>query len=111
MISIALATALYVSAAPAGPPPQLRKNYSVCLNRFSKEKMEAKLDAETFKAAAKTACASEEAAFRKSIVDYDVKMGVKRAEAEEGATLQVEDYLINTADTYSVLYGEQPKPD
>ena len=110
MISIALATALYVSAAQSGPSPVPRKNYSACLVRFSKEKAEAKLDVDSFKTAAKAACASEEAIFKKSVVDHDVKMGIRRAEAEEGADLQIEDYLINTADNYQVLYGDRPAP-
>lgn len=110
MISFALATALYVSAAQSGPPALPRKKYSECLSRFSKEKKESKMEQEAFKAAAQAACAAEEIVFKKSIVDYDVKMGVKRREAEEGAALQIEDYLINTADTYHVLYVAEAPP-
>jgi len=103
MISITLVTALALAAAPAvpGPSGQARKAYSTCLQKVIKAKAEAKMNAEAFTSEAKTACATEEAAFVKSLVDYDVATGIKRAEAEESAKLQVEDYLVNASDTYT----------
>ena len=108
MISFALATAL-AATAQAGPPPQLRKAYAACLSSFSKAKMSEKLDDATFRSGAKAACSSQEAAFRNSIVSYDVKTGTKRAAAEEGAALQVEDYLVNIAETYQAHTQAKPK--
>lgn len=101
MISITLA-AMLAAAPAAGPPGQPRKAYSACLLKFEKAKSGEKLSTEEFVAAAKAACSAEEAAFRKSLVDYDVRAGIKRADAEEGAALQVEDYLANAADTFQV---------
>ena len=103
MISIALVTALALAAAPpsGGPSGQPRKAYSACLQKLIKAKTGEKLDGAGFTAAAKAGCSIEEASFRKSLVDYDVATGQKRADAEEGANLQVEDYLVNAADTYS----------
>ena len=101
MISITLA-AMLAAAPAAGPPAQPRKAYGACLMKFEKTKAGEKLSTEEFVAAAKAACAAQEAAFRRSLVDYDVRAGMKRADAEEGAQLQVEDYLANTADTFQV---------
>jgi hypothetical protein len=107
MISFALATAL--AAAQAGPPPQLRQAYSACLSDFKKAKLSEKLDDATFRSGAKAACASQEAAFRNALVAYDVKIGTKKAAAEEGAALQVEDYLGGTAETYQLQANPKPK--
>lgn len=109
MISFALATALAASAAQAGPPPQLRQAYSTCLGDFMKAKMSEKLDDAAFRSGVKAACASQEAAFRNAIVASDVKSGMKKASAEEGAELQIEDYLINTAETYQARANPKPK--
>jgi len=109
MISFALATALAASAVQAGPPPQLRQAYSACLSGFMKAKIADKLDDAAFRSAAKAACAAQEAAFRDAIVASDVKMGMKKASAEEGAALQVEDYLVNTAETYQMRANPKPK--
>jgi hypothetical protein len=104
MISMLLSVAFAAAAAapPAGgPPPAPRKAYAGCLTKVVKDKTSDKLTADAFTAAAKAACAAEEAAFVKSIVDYDMAAGTKRADAEEGAKLQIEDYLANAADTYA----------
>lgn len=100
MISFALATAL--AAAQAGPPPQLRKAYAACLSSFAKARLDDRLDDPGFRSGAKAACAAQEAQFRDSIVSYDVKTGMKRSAAEEGADLQIEDYLANASETYQV---------
>lgn len=110
MISFALATALFASAAPAAPPTRPRELYATCLNQFLKASMSAKLDDAAFKTNAKTACAAQEQAFRKAMVDWDVKMGSKRAAAEEGIALEIEDYLASTTETYKVHSNPAPKP-
>ena len=103
MISITLVTALALAAAPpvGGPSGQPRKAYSACLQKLIKDRTDAKLSIASFTSEAKSSCATQEAAFRKSLIDYDVATGIKRADAEEGAGLQVEDYLANAADTYT----------
>jgi hypothetical protein len=108
MISIALMIALALGAAPSpGPSQQARKAYSVCLQKMIKDKTEAKLSADAFTAAVKSSCASQEAALKQSLIAYDVATGVKRADAEEGANLQIEDYLVNAADTYATYTNPQ----
>ena len=103
MISITVVTALALAAgAPSSAPSQqTRKAYGACLQKVIKEKTADKLSSDAFAAAVKAGCATQEAAFVKSLVDYDVATGSKRAEAEEGARLQVEDYMINASDTYA----------
>jgi hypothetical protein len=108
MISITLAAMLAAAAPAAGPPAQPRRAYGACLTKFGKAKAGEKLTPESFVAAAKAACAVEESAFKKSLIDYDVRTGTKRGDAEEGAQLQVEDYLANAADTYQV--NNEPAP-
>jgi hypothetical protein len=108
MISFVLAS--LAAAAVQGPSAAPRRDFATCLGQFTKSNVDKKLDGTAFTAAAKTACAAEEAAFRKSLVDYDVKAGAKRAAAEEGAKLQVDDYLINAADTYQTYTAEGGQP-
>lgn len=108
MISLALATLLSMSAAQ-GPPLQPRTHFSACLSRFAKAKMADKMDEASFRAAAKTACAAEEEAFKASLVAFDTKMGAKRADAEEGATMEADDYLTSTTETY-LVHTQPAKP-
>ena len=99
MISFAIATAL-AAAQAGGPPIQPRRNYGACLNKFMQAKISEKMDGPTFTAAAKAACTAQETAFRQSLISYDLKMGIKRREAEENASMQVDDYLTNTTENY-----------
>ena len=94
MISLAVATAP-AAVAVQGPPPAPRKEFSSCLSKAAKEKSTEKMEKTAFTTAIRAACTAQETAFRKSIVDYDVKTGSKRPAAEEGAELQVQDYLVN----------------
>jgi hypothetical protein len=111
MLTLALAAALVAAPdAGAGSPGQLRKDYGACLNKFVEASVKDKLAPDAFTTAAKAACASKEAAFRKSIVDADLRMKIKQAEAEENANMQVEDYVVNAADKYAGYVAEAPKP-
>jgi hypothetical protein len=103
MISITLVTALALAAAAPNPGAsvQARKAYSVCLQKVIKAKTADKMAADAFAAEARTTCAAEEAALVKSLADYDVAMGSKRADALEGAKLQAEDYLASASDSYA----------
>jgi hypothetical protein len=104
MISLAIATAL-AAAQASGPALLPRKNYGACLNKFMKAKVSEKLDEAGFRSGAKTACAAEEAAFRDSLIAFDLKMKIKRAEAEDNASTQVEDYLVNAVENYQAHVG------
>lgn len=110
MISLTLAAMLAAAPPAGGPPAQPRKAYGACLTKVAKAKAGDKLAGDAVKAALASGCATEEAAFKKSLVDYDVRSGMKRADAEEGAQLQVNDYLVNAAELYEMnTAGAEPK--
>lgn len=110
MIHLLVAATIAAGAVQAsGPPMEPRKTFNACLNKFMKANVEKELDDAGFTTGAKAACAAEEAAFRKSLVDFDIKMKIKRAEAEENASLQVDDYMLNTIETYKGLVSDGKK--
>lgn len=111
MISFAIATAL--SAAPAMQAPLVapRRNYSSCLSKAVKKSLGEKVDPAAFPAAARTVCAAEEAAFKAALVSFDVKAGIRRAQAERDAETQIEDYLTGAAETYKVHAEAGSKPE
>ncbi len=82
---------------PAGP----REDYSGCLRRLIRERVRERMSVEAFTSTARRVCASEERAFVLSVVDHNLATGARRADAEESARAQVEDYLTRAADTYS----------
>ncbi|MEA3001237.1 MAG: hypothetical protein QOH81_25 [Sphingomonadales bacterium] len=96
---IVIALAMTMAASPVAPS-QERKAFGTCLSKFVHDKLEAKMDAVAFRAAAKAACAVQEAAFRNAWISYDVAMKSSRSEAAENAAAQVDDYFQNSTDTY-----------
>jgi hypothetical protein len=86
-----------------------RKNFGMCLNKFVEDKASDKLAEDAFKTAAQAACAKEAAAFRTAWVSYEVSMKTKRADAEQNASSQVDDYLSNAIETYKEMQ-EPVKP-
>jgi hypothetical protein len=100
MIVLAAAMLMAGTAGPAAPSME-RRALGACLTKFVHDKLSDKMDAVAFKAAAKTACAAQQTAFRTAWVSYDVAMKSSRAEAEENADSQVEDYLQNSAESYA----------
>ena len=93
---IALGLAGQGPVAPVAP----RKNFGNCLNKVVQSKVGDKLAEDAFKAAAKAACANEENAFRTAWVTYEVGMKTKRADAEQNAASQIDDYFANAVDNY-----------
>jgi hypothetical protein len=100
MIVIVLAMTMAASTAAPVAPSQERKAFGTCLSKFVHDKLDAKMDVVAFRAAAKAACATQEAAFRNAWISYDVAMKSSRSEAAENAAAQVDDYFQNSTDTY-----------
>jgi len=97
MLTLIASAALAATAQPSDAP---RKAYANCLGEFVRKANKDALTQDAFDAGIKTACTTQEAAFRKSVVDYDMKTGTKRADAEDGARLQVEDYMANAREGF-----------
>ena len=98
------------AAAPAAPILE-RKALGTCLSKFVHEKLPDKMEAAAFRAAAKTACGAQVTAFRTAWVNYDVAMHSKRADAEQNADSQIDDYLQNSTDSYvDATVPAKPKP-
>lgn len=110
MVTTALVAIALAAAQGSGPPVQPRKAYGACLNQFVQKALKDKVEVPAFKGAAKAACAKEEAAFRASLIAFDIKMKIKRVEAEENAAMQVEDYLANSADSYEGQLADSGSP-
>ena len=98
MIASLLAAMMFLPPASASEP---RKDYSACLVKFSASSADKKLSAQEFDAALPGACASQEAAFRKNVVDSDVSRGISRKTSEQGVDDEVAEYRAETKDRFT----------
>jgi hypothetical protein len=102
MISSLLAMTL--AAAAPGPSPdaiaRARKAYSACLTGFMKKSLKDKAEEAAFASGLSPACATQEQAFRTTVVAADTAAGIKRAAAEENAKFEIDDLLTNAREMF-----------
>jgi hypothetical protein len=85
-----------LQASIAGP----REAYSECLAQASKQAMAQKVAPDQYSAFAVQQCAAQGASFKSALIAFDVKNGVKRAQATADAQLQLDDYVAMSAENY-----------
>ena len=105
MITFALALALAAPNPAAIDAP--RNAYRACLKTFESNQMQAKVAADSYATAVKSACATEAEALSNALVKYDVAMGNKRAAALTNAQRDLDDYRLTSEERYRDLTAPQ----
>ena len=102
MISLLLGLAL---AAPAAPNQvaidNSRRALVDCLRQAAAIAKPGEVTLDSFVAYAKTRCANEEAALQNAMISFDMKNGVSRKSAAEGAQMAVDDYVETAKGKYA----------
>lgn len=109
MISFAfgvVASLLVLQAAINAP----RQAFTACLKQASQTADARKVSSAQYDAHVKQACSTQAESFKKALVAFDVKNGIKRTQASEDAQLQVDDYYLQSTETYEMKHPGAPKP-
>ena len=106
MISYALATMMLVAASNTAP---VRQSYARCLKEFVREGVEKKMEVAAFSAAFDSACRDKEASFKNAMVESEVKVGIKRAVAEQGIQQEIADYRVMAKEEFQAELASPPK--
>ena len=97
--------------ALAAPNPAMidapRKAFATCLKTFETNQLRAKVAADAYVTAVKSACPTEAQALSDALVKYDVAMGTKRAAAQANAQRDVDDYRLTSEERYRDLTAPQ----
>ena len=101
MIAFVLALALATPNPSSIDAP--RKAFAACLKTFESNQRNAKVAAEAYSAAVKTACPAEAQALEDALVKFDVAMGTKRPTALSNAQRDVDDYRLTSEERYRDL--------
>jgi len=91
-----VAALAFLQASIAAP----RQDFSDCLKKASVQASEQKVAPDQYSAFAMQQCSAAGASFKSALVAFDVKNGVKRAQAVADAQLQIDDYLATSVDKY-----------
>lgn len=103
MISLLMAAVL---AATATAPLEVaiddsRKALVACLKQAASSANPGQVKPDGFAAYAKTQCANEESALQNAMISFDMKNGVSRKSATEGAQFAVDDYVETAKNNYA----------
>ena len=104
MFSLLFGAAL-AATAPASSEVAIdnsRKALVACLKQAASDAKPAEVKPDGFAAYVKTICANEEAALQNAMISFDVKNGVSRKSAAEGAQLAVDDYVETAKNNYAM---------
>lgn len=109
MISFAIGVAaglLFMQGAINAP----RQAFSDCLKRASLTAAAQKIAPGQYSAYAMQQCTASADSFKSALVSFDVKNGIKRAQAAADAQLQVDDYVAMSLEKYESKVGtSQPE--
>jgi hypothetical protein len=86
----------FLQASIAAP----RQDFTECLKKASLQASAQKVAPDQYSAFAMQQCSAAGASFKSALVAFDVKNGVKRAQAASDAQLQIDDYLAMSAEKY-----------
>lgn len=107
MISLLVAGAVGLTALQAGIDVP-RKNFSTCLSAASSDALAKKVAAADYGAFIAAACSAQADSLRNGLIAFDVKNGIKRAQAAADAQVQIDDYLAMSSENYE---ARAPKKD
>lgn len=86
-----------------------RQAFTECLKRASLTAAAQNVAADQYSLYASQQCAAAADSFKEALVSFDVKNGVKRAQATADAQLQVDDYVAMSAEKYADKAESRPK--
>lgn len=95
----------FLQASIAAP----RQDFTDCLKRAGLQAAAQQVSPDQYSAFAMQQCAAAGASFKAALVAFDVKNGVKRAQASSDAQLQIDDYLAMSTEKYEAK-APKPKP-
>ncbi len=93
----------FLQASIAAP----RQDFSECLKKAGQQAAAQQVAPDQYAAFAAQQCSAAAASFKNALIAFDVKNGVKRAKAASEAQLQLDDYILMSAEKYA---AKAPKP-
>lgn len=85
-----------------------RKAFVDCLRDAGAKAQSSSVAAADYAKFAVETCTTQAAAFRAGLVNFDVKNGIKRAQAVSDADAQIDDYVAMSAEKYGARSKPQP---
>ncbi|MFN3726577.1 MAG: hypothetical protein ACK4SZ_09755 [Allosphingosinicella sp.] len=92
---LALVTSSGAALQVNDPSAAARNAYTQCLRQFMQRSLDDRMSLNDFRAALPQQCTQQEQAFRQALIAREASFRTPRAEAEETATMEVDDARAN----------------
>jgi len=103
MISSVLTLLLAASAAQASDTTRsAREAYTACLRGFVQRSLDSGMEPAAFATQFPQQCGQQEQAFRQAVIRRDTASRMSRADAEESATMEIDDAKLNMRERYEM---------
>ena len=97
---LVLGTANGVALQANDPSASARNAYTRCLRQFMDRSLNERMSPTDFRAALPQQCTQQEQAFRQALIAREASFRTPRAEAEETATMEVDDARANFVELF-----------
>lgn len=95
LVALLLLSSANGAALQADPSTAARNAYTHCLREFMERSLQGRMSLADFRTAVPRQCAEQETAFRQALIAREASFRTPRAEAEETATMEVDDARSN----------------
>jgi hypothetical protein len=101
-----MAGLMFLQASIAAP----RQGFTECLKKASLQAAAQKVAPDQYSAYASAQCSSQASSFKGALAAFDVKNGVKRAQATSDAQAQIDDYVAMSLEKYEAKASANAEP-
>lgn len=96
LVALLMLSSANGAALQANDPSAAARNaYTHCLRQFMERSLQGRMSLADFRTAVPQQCAEQEQAFRQALIAREASFRTPRAEAEETATMEVDDARAN----------------
>ena len=100
MLSLAMASMVYVAAVQNAAANSARSAFSNCVRDAAAKAKQENIPVDDLAAKLRAACEAESAKLKAALVAFDLKNGVSRKQAAADADLQMDDYYVAQEERY-----------
>lgn len=109
MLGSLAALSLALAFQPADTTRASREAYTACLRTYVEASLDSRMALEAFLAAYPQQCAAQESAYRAAVIAREIASRASRADAEESATMEIDDRRLNFRERFEMSLPE-PAP-
>jgi hypothetical protein len=108
MLGTVTLLAMTMAMQPADPTRAVRETYTRCLRTYVERSLTGRMTPANFATAYPQQCMTEQNAYRAAVIAREVAARSSRADAEESATMEIDDARLNFSERFDMAQPETP---